>query len=77
MITHDGGKCAGLIVGVAHKGSDPGMNAEGAKEIAGDVFAIACIDGAIRSRATDSECALPACSAARSANSGVCSRKFL
>ncbi len=56
VIAHDGdGRCAGLIVGIGHQAADPGVDAEGAEEIAGDVFAIARIDGALRSCAADTE----------------------
>ena len=35
--------------------ADPGLDAEGAEEIAGDVFAVARVDGALRSCAADTE----------------------
>ena len=48
-------RCALLIIGIVHHAPDPGIDAEGAEEIAGDVLPVAGICRSLRSGSTHAQ----------------------
>ena len=77
-VTHYGdGRRTLHVVGIGHQPADPGLHAEGREEIAGHILTVACVGGRREPARRTPSGALPACSAARSTNSGVWARKFL
>ena len=52
---HRNQRCAFLIVGVAHQPTKPRLHSQGAEEIPGDLLAVACVRGCLRSGSPDAE----------------------